>query len=200
MNALKIKKTGFLRKLARQGGLPSDGMVPDKTNLKYNRLLRAQYDANEISYDQMKGQQRDSERPVDFCDFTRFTLIGLIKWLVISLVVGAVGALVVGPMLGFIFACAKWALGYGWAVNKYQEAGGYAWGCALVVGSVVAFAMNRDEIFDFLLRPFERFKSKKSRQERQLEKAQAAYNRAEVAKAFLVTMKGKTCFKMEFVE
>lgn len=198
MNALKIKKSGFLRKLARQGGLPSDGMVPDKTNLKYNRLLWAQYEAKEISYVQMKEQQRDSERPVDFCDFTRYALIGVIKWLFISIAVCVVSAFGIGPMLGFIFACAKWAIGYGFSLNKYQEAGGFVWACVATVGLIIAFTMKRDKIFDFLSRPLQRFKSNKSYEERKLDKAQAAYNRAEVAKAFVQSMKGKTCFKMEF--
>lgn len=194
MNALKIKKSGLLWKLARQGGMPTDGMVPDKTNLKYNRLLRAQCDADEISYDQMKSQTRDSERPIDFCDFTRFSLIGIIKWLVAVIAVFLIGLFVIGPALGFLFAVAKWALGFGWSLNKYQEAGGYILCTSAVVGSVIAFAVFREEIFEFIKRPF---KSNKSYQERRLEKAQAAYNRAEVTKAFVQSMKGKTCFKME---
>src|SRR6202790_3702107 len=57
MNALKIKKSGWLWKLARNGGMPSDGLVPDKANSKFNRLLKAKYDADEIEYDEMKDRK-----------------------------------------------------------------------------------------------------------------------------------------------
>lgn len=64
MKALKINKSGWLWKIARFGGVPKDGMVPDKANLKYNRLLRAKHDAHEITYVEMKTEMKDSERSI----------------------------------------------------------------------------------------------------------------------------------------
>jgi hypothetical protein len=201
MKALQVKKNGWLWKLAREGGLPADGMVTDKANVKYNRLLRAKHDANEITYTQRNEMMRDSERPIDFCDFTRYTLLGGLKYLILALMASMIFAFMVLPVLDFLLL---WAIGglFGmhWGeLSQFQQLGQIESAVASGIGLVTAVLWHRKSICRFIAKPF-RSKNPKPYYQRDMEKAQVAYDRAEFRKAFVQSMKGKTCFKMDVVE
>lgn len=203
MNALKITKSGLLWKLALRGGMPADGMVTDKANAKYNRLIRAQCDAGEISYAEMSHLRRDPERPIDFCDFTRSVLVGCLFWFLVGCGIAAVGAFVVGPALAAAFGGLAELLGYAWNWSTYDLAGVWIWGISAAIGLIVLIVRYRDEIGCFLSYPIRRYQASRpkiSYTQRELTKAQVAYNKAEVRKAFITSLKGKTCFRMEVTE
>lgn len=202
MNALKIKKSGWMWKLALFGGMPQDGQVTDRNTVKFNRLVRAKYDANEISYDEKNQSMRDTERPIDFCDFTRFILFAFAKGLALAALAVFLAVFAVFPVLDFFYWVVMGFLGHGWEMSDWQKGGACIAGVASGIGLIILIIYHWNNICRGVYWVFRKAvpPSDKSYKQVRLEKAQAAYNRSEVAKAFFQSVKGKTCFKMEVTE
>jgi membrane protein implicated in regulation of membrane protease activity len=202
MKALNIKQKGWLFKLATFGGMSDDASVIDWPTRKANKLLKKMYNEDVIGSDEYYSRLKQESRDINFCEFSRKVVYGLLLLTFFAFVASAVAfvitfgtAAVIMALLGHaaLFKIHFW--------NMCLVLGTIEWSIVgIILFSFCAWWLIKEGIPNWINKHTRTLsdEEQKAKLARYGDKLKAKLAKRELRSAFWAAIHNKTCFKVDF--
>lgn len=199
MKALDIKENGWLTKLAKLGGMRDDFEVKDRGIVKDNKIVDNLYEEGHISYQEAYARKKDIWRQINFCEYVRYVIRGVLVGL---------AAITCCLVVGTFTICASYAL-IAWVFSDHTLFKIPFWQAMLALGVIAYSVAGIAALWYFGKKRFDAWRNKRNSEQSALEKLDSfKVNRAlelemklerrQVRAAFWGAIRNKTCFKVNF--